>query len=347
MKAPLIPFNFVIFPKCKHLIAFLADLDFDSIEFFEYKNSSNGSAREVILTFKNTEQLVLINSGNLAEKLNEAGRKAIYAEINFGREQLRTGAVLINISFKSEKYSGKVVFQSLFPTSDYHSGVVDPNGHAKNGIPCMYSRQNTFAIKCSVMINGELLKARVAKSDELTQFNSLQAYYSDEFTLVTFTLKKQMLECIMQDKNECIYKDSIRWNFKKQCDNEVIKYREYNYVDEVYHYILSKDGKLEEIQVELEGEIAVKTNFEPAIPLDDIAGQVNGKMMIHINCVEHVFECTYSVISSQGDTEKEILATYNCCYSNGSWKEGERGITCNTSKLYNNQKECIKFIVRS
>lgn len=346
MKTPLIPFNFAVFPKCKHLIAFLEDTDFDSVEYLEYENSTNGSAREVVLTFKNTEQLVLINSSTLVDKLNEAGRKAIYADISFNREKLRTGALLVKFEFESDEYSGKVVCQSLFPPSDYHSGVVDPSGHAKKGIPFMFSRQNTFAVKCGVMINGEIKKLRVAKSAELAQFNSFEVYYSDEFTLVSLSLKKQMLDRIKQDEDECIYQDSSIWHLKQVCANEIIRYKENNPAGEVYHYLLNEEGKIEELQLGIKDETALRTVFEPAIPIDDLTEKINGKMMIHIHDVEHIFECTYSIIGEYGENKSELSAAYTCCYNNDAWIEEKRGITCNTSMLYNDKKECVKFTVK-
>ena len=52
MIVPFIPFKIVSFADCEHLIAFLNDDNFDSVEYTKYKKGPSGEDIEIIITKK-------------------------------------------------------------------------------------------------------------------------------------------------------------------------------------------------------------------------------------------------------------------------------------------------------
>ena len=52
MIVPFIPFKIVSFADCEHLIAFLNDDNFDSVEYTKYKKGPSGEGIEIIITKK-------------------------------------------------------------------------------------------------------------------------------------------------------------------------------------------------------------------------------------------------------------------------------------------------------
>jgi len=356
MIIPINPINFTIFPSCIHIIAFLDDEDIESIEFFDYSKGPNGKALELVITDSNKMQCVYTNSERAYMNLMYIGRKVILSNISYEKKVDRTGNIECIIYFEEESFKGKMKFKSLFPPSNYHSGVVDPKGHAKKGLPLIYSSENTFAIECSVVINGDVKKVRKSYDPNLVQFNALEAFLSNNFYLATIGFKNKNEELVKINGSTYLYSAGENcFNYYKYDDlNKKIIYTSDNFPDNYkIEYILTNElngenKSISQCKVVIDNETELEARFNPEISISDkeiCEKRYDGEISIHLIRTKVDFLCEYSISSNihnkNGNTE--IKSNHICKYHNKEWQELSRELKCVTECIINQDLQLLRF----
>lgn len=334
MLLPILPLKFITFSECEHLIVFLTDQKYSALEIIRYKKSASGKGTEVILTLKDNSQIIFTDSDKVYEKLKLSNISVYMCKLSF--EKSIKSTVTVHLKCENEHTNILVDFESMFPISDFRSGIVDPKRHSKLGIPLMYTSKNTIGENCKVLINDLNVKIALADDETLKAYNLPAAYYSDDFYLSIIQIydDKLSLSNISQNNNEYVYtseKNSVIYNLqnKNRC---IIKRRGY---DDSYSEVIFYDNSNSELEITklsiLYDNISIlDVVFSPTIKILTKKSNGNirtGAMEVTIPHKKISFNCKYDIKSEVSkNLESVISMEYNISYYNNKWEESGRDL---------------------
>lgn len=325
---PILPFKFVGFTQCTHVITFLDDNEYNSIEFMSYDNSVSGEGIELIITDKSNNQTIFAN--NVCSFLNimKSGREVYKSDIELEMSE-KNSLVSVALSCKSEIHNVQLLFESMFPISDLRAGKIDTKRHSNQGMPFMYSSQSTVGKRTDIYIDGRKIQVKYSKDPMLSEINGLQSYLSKNFNLGVITVQDSKIILKANKDNKLYYQTSNGdvISFIRDKKIGVMKYS--NYVDKCqYEFIYSNGNELETINLNYEGKTTLQVIFkENSNSKQKMKLVTTGELLIRfVNCPAQ-FNCSFlcdSKIEESEVNENMVITTYTIKHENEDWEEKVR-----------------------
>lgn len=345
---PILPFKFVGFTHCTHVITFLEDDEYDSVEFMCYDNSVSGEGIELILTERNSNQTIFANNSCNYLNIMKSGRSVCKSDIDIHIVE-QTYFIKVDLTCVSAEHKIEISFESLFPVSDLRAGKVDPKHHSSKGMPFMYSSQNTVGKRADITIDGRKVKAKLSNDPMLSQVKGLQSYLSKNFNLGVISPQEKDI-CFEAQKNGVFfYKTSNNNRISFRRDEKIGVLKCSNFTDKCeYEYIFSDENEqdLQTIRLKYEGQTKLALQFQENLNTCGIKNKESeGNILLEFEGCSETFFCEYLAhweLKESSEKEGMIVAMYTIKHENPDWEERCRVLRITMLYIIQNPSHYIK-----